>query len=99
MSSSASLPYELHTHGSGAFVIFNATDQVAFPLIGLERATLRERKEYDEIVLDFQDVEVVIEGRRLAVMLEHLLAGRVKRISRADDGTCEVRQLRFSGTQ
>ncbi len=98
MNSASSLPYELHTHGSGAFVIFNATDQVALPLMALARATLRESQEQDEIALDFQNVEVVIEGRRLAVMLEHLLAGRVKRISTASDDSCEVAAIRVTET-
>lgn len=99
MNSAASLPYELHTHGSGAFVIFNATDQVALPLLALARATLRETQERDEIALDFQSVEVVIEGRGLGDMMEHLLAGRVKRVSCANDGACEIARLRFTETQ
>lgn len=90
MNSTAALPYELHTHGSGAFVIFKMTDEIALPLIALVRATRRATSDRDEIVLEFQNVEVVIKGRALALMMEHLLGGRVKRVSCAQDGICEI---------
>ena len=94
----AELPYELHTQGTGAFVIFNVADQIALPLIGLGRATLRTTCELDELVLEFREVDVVIEGRALEVVLEHLLAGRVKRISAARDSHCEIVGIRFTET-
>ena len=96
MTSTAELPYELHTHGCGAFGIFNVTDQIALPLIALARATLRGMQDGDELVLEFQGVEVVIEGRTLGLMLEHLLAGKVKRVSCARDGACEVARIRLT---
>lgn len=96
MNSMAELPYELHTHGSGAFVIFNVAGQIALPLLTLSRATLRTMRERDELVLEFQNVEVVIEGRALAPMMEHLLAGRVKRISAARDHGCEIVVIRIA---
>lgn len=99
MTSNTGLPYELHTHGSGAFVIFNVAEQVALPLMTLARATLRATDERDEIDLEFQNAGVVIEGRGLAVLLEHLLAGRVKRISRAGDAGCNVAAIRITETQ
>lgn len=95
MNSTAELPYELHTHGSGAFVTFKVRDEIALPLIALARATLRAIGERDRLALEFHDVEVEIEGRALALMLEHLLAGRVKRISPARDDTCEVASIRI----
>ena len=94
MNSTAELPYELHTHGSGAFVIFNVADQIAFPLLTLAKATLRATKEGDELVLEFQSAQVVIGGRGLAPMMDHLLAGQVKKISRANDSTCQVAAIR-----
>jgi hypothetical protein len=96
MNSTAELPYELHTHGSGAFVIFNVADQIAFPLLTLGRATLRTTQAGDELRLEFQDVEVVLEGRGLASMLDHLLAGRVKRVSCAHDHTCHITAILFT---
>lgn len=94
MNSTAELPYELHTHGSGAFVIFNVVDQIALPLIGLTRATLRTRSGRDVLTLAFVEVDVAVEGRALGVMLDHLLAGRVKRISCARDDGCEISAIR-----
>ncbi len=99
MNSTAEVPYELHTHGCGAFVIFNVTDQIALPLIALARATLRGTRDGDELVLEFQGVELVIEGRALGLMLEHLLAGKVKRVSCASDGTCEIARIRLMETE
>lgn len=99
MNSTAEVPYELHTHGCGAFVIFNISDQIALPLIALTRATLRGTRDGDELVLEFQGVEVVIEGRALAPMLDHLLAGKVKKVSCARDGTCEVARIRLTEIQ
>lgn len=99
MNSTAELPYELHTHGSGAFVIFNVTEQIALPLIAMIRATLRANGDGDEIILEFQTAEVVITGRGLTLLLEHLLAGRVKRISRASDAVCDVAGIRFTESQ
>jgi len=96
MNTTAELPYELHTHGSGAFVIFKVADQIALPLLGLARATLRTTCDRDEIVLKFEEVEVMIEGHGLALMLDHLLAGRVKRISRAHDSACEITTIRVT---
>ena len=96
MNSTAEVPYELHTHGCGAFVIFNISDQIALPLIALARATLRGTPDRDELVLEFQGVEVVIEGRALGPMLDHLLAGKVKRVSCARDGACEVARIRLA---
>lgn len=99
MKSTTEIPYELHTHGNGAFVIFNVGDQVAVPLIALMRATLRSTDEGDEIDLEFQNLTVSIAGRALSLMLEHLLAGRVKRISCADATTCNVARIQFTETQ
>lgn len=95
MNPTTELPYELYTHGSGAFVTFNVADQIALPLIALARATLRRTRERDELVLEFQTTEVVIEGRGLMLVMEHLLAGRAKRISRARDHACEIRLIRM----
>ena len=96
MNSTPELPYELHTHGSGAFVIFKVADQIALPLIALAKATLRAASNGDELALVFQDMEVVVAGRNLEFILEHLLAGRVKRISCARDAACEVAQIRIT---
>lgn len=98
MNSTTILPYELHTNGSGAFVIFNVTDEIALPLIALARATRRTRSDLDEIVLEFQTAEVVIEGRGLALMLDHLLLGKVKRISCACDAASEVARIQIRET-
>lgn len=99
MNSTIELPYELHTHGSGAFLIFNVGDQIALPLLALARATLRATHEGDEIALEFQNVEIAIEGRGLLLLLDHLLAGRVKRISCAEHAGCEVTGIRIVETQ
>jgi len=48
---------------------------------------------------DVKGVEVVIEGRALGPMLDHLLAGKVKRVSCAHDGTCEVARIRLTEIQ
>jgi hypothetical protein len=96
MNPTAALPYELHTHGSSGFVIFNVGDQIALPLVGLARATLRTTCDRDELVLEFQEGEVVIEGHRLALLLDHLLAGRVKKISRGRDSVCEITTIRVA---
>ena len=95
MNSTAELPYELHTHGSGAFVIFNVADQIALPLITLARATLRAAKGGEELVLEFGAVEVLLEGRELALVLKHLLAGKLKKVYCADDGACEITAIRI----
>lgn len=95
MNAATDLPYELHAQGAGAFVIFKVADQIALPLIALVRATLRTTRENDEVALQFQTTEIVIEGRALAPMLDHLLGGRVKRISRGRDCTCSINVIRI----
>lgn len=93
MNTTPEPPYELHTHGGGAFVIFNVGDQIALPLFSLARATLRARSVGDVLALEFQSVEVLIEGRALSALVDHLLAGRVRRISCARDNSCEVANI------
>ena len=48
----------------------------------------------DVLTLAFVEVDVAVEGRALGVMLDHLLAGRVKRISCARDDGCEISAIR-----
>jgi hypothetical protein len=95
MNSATELPYELHTQGYGAFVTFALGEQIALPLLTLARATLRGTDATDELVLEFHGVEVAIAGHGLSLLLEHLLAGRVKRISVAHDGTCGITAIRI----
>ncbi len=96
MNSTEELPYELHTHGSGAFVIFNVADQIALPLLALTRATLRATPAGEKLTLEFHGVEVAIDGCGLGLVLDHLLAGRVKRVSCARDGACEITAIRVA---
>jgi len=96
MNSARELPYELHTHGCGTFVVFNVADQIALPLIALARATLRAVLGRDELVLEFHNVDVVIEGSALGPMLDHLLAGRVRRVSCGGDSNCSVETIRVT---
>lgn len=98
MNSTAPLPYELHTHGTGAFVIFNVADQIALPLLTLARATLRATPAGEALTLEFHDVEVAIDGRGLGLMLDHLLAGRVKRVSSGHESACEITAIRIADT-
>jgi hypothetical protein len=95
MNSTTELPYELHTPDSGAFVIFNVTEQIALPLIALARATWRRTETHEVLTLEFANMDVTIEGSALGGLVDHLLAGRVKRISCAQNSGCKVAAIRL----
>jgi hypothetical protein len=85
-------PFDLHVHGSGAFIAFEIGDIVALPLLSLGKATLRGEKGA-EVVLCFVEHQVVIEGTGLQALFEHLLSGRVKSIRAGEYETCCVTRI------
>ncbi len=91
-------PYELHTHGGGAFVSFDSKkgDVLSLPLISLNRAILRTRGQGSELVLEFENNLVSVFGRNLAPLRDHLLAGRLKLIRTGQFEECAVTGLRVS---
>jgi hypothetical protein len=93
-----SQPYELHTHGGGAFVSFDSMqgDVLSLPLISLNRAILRTRGQGSELVLEFEANLVSVFGNNLASLRDHLLAGRLKVIRVGQFEECSVTGIRVS---
>lgn len=85
-------PYDLHVHGSGAFITFEIGDAVALPLLSLSKAILRGERSA-EIVLSFAELQLVIEGSGLELLFEHLLSGRVKSIRAGEYEACRVDKI------
>ncbi|PTY00142.1 hypothetical protein [Opitutus sp. ER46] len=85
-------PFDLHVHGSGAFITFEIGDAVALPLLSLSKAILRGERSA-EIVLSFAELQLVIEGSGLEPLFEHLLSGRVKSIRAGVYEACRVDKI------
>ena len=91
-------PYELHTHGGGAFVSFDSKkgDVLSLPLISLNRAILRTRGQGSELVLEFEANLVSVFGCKLDSLRDYLLAGRLKVIRTGQFEECAVTGIRVS---
>ena len=94
----ANLPFELHSHGGGGFIVFEVGEAVALPMIALTKAILRGSAEAQEIVLDFEAHIVLIEGAGLADLFGHLIGGRMKAIRSGKHGACAVKKVHLSET-
>jgi hypothetical protein len=93
----AALPYDLHAHGTGSFVVFESAEAVALPLFALSRATLRGDGGR-QISLEFTHAQVVVEGAGLAELFAHLLAGRLKTIRCGRHEGCLVDRIQICDT-
>ena len=91
-------PYELHTHGGGAFVSFDSMqgDVLSLSLISLNRAILRTRGQGSELVLEFEANLVSVFGCKLDSLRDYLLAGRLKVIRTGQFEECAVTGIRVS---
>lgn len=91
-SSPAHLPYDLHTHGTGAFIIFEMGDSIALPLMALTRTTIRGSTGR-QLVLNFPEDQVIVEGEGLSTLLHHILLGRVRTIRVGKTNECTVSRI------
>lgn len=86
------MPFDLHTHGSSGFIVFETHESVGLPLMSLGKATLRGESGR-QIVLEFADSQVVVEGEGLQNLFSHILLGRAKTIRPGTTTGCTVANI------